>query len=343
MRKSKELFFATFDDDKSFWDDYLTTFMMKRVNIIITASPRHKGDKKSGVHPVVVAAATFTMEKDFIVLHSFAVRDNNVDISKSQVIIGNENDWRGLGLGRFLLQFGYLFHHCCFFNGIVPLLVQTSKKNEVAMDFYKKHGFIEVVNKNEDKLIFHELDWDSEAKKKLLTMWGSLRLTDQREMGSVSTTTTFNLLPDGVLQLSSKVTVGDQETKTKDDNETDTDASEGDKPVNKKTPKDITKVAADKKDKEETTEESTEPVLATGNKSNDATGTGDEKGSEEKEKQSSGTKSAKDNDGTQNTEDTPAATDPVPTTSPDVEIPTTGVASKPKSSGASGGDSSDED
>ena len=375
MKKSKQLFFTTFNDEESFWDDYLATFMMKRVNIIVTATPRNKADKITGVHPVVVAAGTFTMEKDFIVLHSFAVRDNNVDISKNKVIIGNENDWRGLGLGRFLLHFGYLFHHCCFLNGIVPLLVQTSTTNTVAMNFYNKHGFVKVVNKSDDKLLFHELDWNIEAKKKLLTMWGALRLTDERQKDSEVTTTTLNLLPDGVLQLSSRVTVGDQEKKNKDDDATDTDESEGDKAFKKTTPEDSSKVSA----KEGTTEELTEPVVATANKSDDATVPGEQEGTEtanndgvtqntedthpathsvppttpdpevtattgaSKPKASTASASATDISGTKNAEDSSKPTDPVPTTTPDTEIPTTGVASLPKSTGASAGDSSDED
>ena len=84
MKKSKQLFFITFNDEESFWDDYLDTFMMKRVNIIVTATPKRKGDKITGVHPVVVAAATFTMEKDFIVLHS----KNNNDGTSSQTEAG---------------------------------------------------------------------------------------------------------------------------------------------------------------------------------------------------------------------------------------------------------------
>ena len=112
----------TFDDTASFWEEYSKNFMMKRVNIIITATPTQNKAKVKGVHPIVVAAATFTMDPDYIVLHTFAVLDNDLAKSCDEATIGAKKYWRGLGFGRFLVQFGYLLHRCVMPNGVVPLL-----------------------------------------------------------------------------------------------------------------------------------------------------------------------------------------------------------------------------
>ena len=224
----------TFDDKELFWNEYCKNFMMKRVNIVITATPTQQKAKIKGVHPIVVAAATFTMDEDYIVLHTFAVLDNELAQSRGNDRIGGKKDWRGLGIGRFVVQFGYLYHCCLMPNDIVPLLVQTNTTNQPAMNFYKRLRFDEVVTQNAAKTVFHELNWKDKAKNKVVTGWNSLRLTDCQKKGSESLRT-FTLLPHSVQMLPSRVRITTsaptKNNPDKQDDDTVTEPSTGKPPT----------------------------------------------------------------------------------------------------------------
>ena len=61
-----------------------------------------------------------------------------------------------------------------------------------------------MLSANDGQSVFHGLNWNEEAKKKIFKNWKGLRLTDRREEGTESLST-FTLLPENVLMLSSQV------------------------------------------------------------------------------------------------------------------------------------------
>ena len=91
------------------------------------AEPRKRKDIIKGIHPIVVASVTAKVCPEFIVVNALTVRDNKLfsslddgDNILTDAHQGKANQWQGVGLGRFMLQF-LSFYHYHFYSKAVPI------------------------------------------------------------------------------------------------------------------------------------------------------------------------------------------------------------------------------
>lgn len=108
----------------------------KQASIFVWCPPQKKKDVLNDVHSIVVASAvTAKVCKDFIVANSLSVRDNKLFTSLegdnnqlADAHQGDVNQWQGIGLGRFMMQF-LAFYHYQHYSKAVPILVQIATNN----------------------------------------------------------------------------------------------------------------------------------------------------------------------------------------------------------------------
>lgn len=135
LTKMNELYQASFDDDADVWNRCFWEVQQTSINICVVP-PQKKKDVLNDVHSIVVASAvTAKVCKDFIVANSLSVRDNKLFTSLegdnnqlADAHQGDVNQWQGIGLGRFMMQF-LAFYHYQHYSKAVPILVQIATNN----------------------------------------------------------------------------------------------------------------------------------------------------------------------------------------------------------------------